>query len=378
MIEGHEYHHQTTNEVYAHYAIVSCFLSHRSNVFIFENYWCSILVILKRHLSATFAHMAKDFVILGKTIAPGESAQVYLDVAKLHTRTDVKVPIIIERAEAEGPVVLFLGGLHGDETNGVEIVRRIIRSGVNKPVCGTTISIPVFNIFGFLNLSRQFPDGRDLNRQFPGALNGSLAARFAWHFTKSIAPLVDYVIDFHTGSADRINAPQIRCNFEETDTFNLAEHFGAPFIIHSEYIPKSVRHTLFKMGKTTLLFEGGKTNQFDEPVIACGVHGAENIMRYLGMKSKHAPEKTISVIVKKSKWVRAPHSGMFQMRIQNGTWVKKRSLLGIVTDPFGEFENRVYAPNDGFIFGVNSAPIVNRGDALFHLSTVVKEESVEL
>jgi predicted deacylase len=101
-------------------------------------------------------------------------------------------------------------------------------------------------------------------------------------------------------------------------------------------------------------------------------------MRYLGMKSKHAPEKTISVIVKKSKWVRAPHSGMFQMRIQNGAWVKKRSLLGIVTDPFGEFENRVYAPNDGFIFGVNSAPIVNRGDALFHLSTAVKEESVEL
>ncbi len=316
--------------------------------------------------------MGKDLVILGKSIAPGESAQVYMDVARLHTRTEVNVPIIIERAKEDGPVLLLLGGIHGDETNGVEIVRRIIRSGANKPIAGTVICVPVFNIFGFLNLSRQFPDGRDLNRQFPGAKNGSLAARFAWHFTRHIAPLVDYVIDFHTGGADRINAPQVRCNFEEAHTFELARHFGAPFIIHSDYIPKSVRYTLKKMGKTTLLFEGGKTREFDENVIQSGVNGANNIMRYLGMRNGQVQDPVSSVVVEKSKWVRAPHSGMFQMRIANGSWVKKRSLLGIVTDPYGEFENRVYAPNDGYVICVNSAPIVNRGDALVHLSNSLR------
>ena len=315
--------------------------------------------------------MNGDFEILGTKIAPGQSAQVYLEVAKLHTRTDLKVPIIIERAMEDGPVVLFLGGIHGDETNGVEIVRRIIRSGLNKPLKGTTICIPVFNIFGFLNLSRQFPDGRDLNRVFPGSEKGSLAARFAHHFTKKIAPLVDYVVDFHTGSADRINAPQVRCVFSETKTYEIAEAFGAPFIIYSNYIPKSVRYTLHKMGKTALLFEGGKTNNFDENVITSGVKGANNVLKFLGMRNGGPIDKQESVVIRKSKWIRAPHSGMFQVKVENGSWVKKRSLLGIVTDPFGEFENRVYAPNDGFIICINSAPIINRGDALFHISTVV-------
>lgn len=315
--------------------------------------------------------MTDDFEILGQKIAPGESAQVYMEVAKLHTRTDLQVPIIIERAVKPGPVLLLLGGIHGDETNGVEIVRRLIRTHLNKPTCGTTICIPVFNIFGFLNLRRQFPDGRDLNRVFPGSATGSLAARFAYHFTKKIAPLVDYVIDFHTGSADRINVPQVRCVFSETKTFELAKVFGAPFVIQSAYIPKSVRYTLHKLGKTALLFEGGKTNNFDEEVIKSGVEGALNVMKHLGMKNGSTPEPTHTIVINKSKWIRAPHSGMFQIKTENGTWVKKRSLLGIVTDPFGEFENRVYAPNDGYIICINSAPIINRGDALFHISTSV-------
>ena len=157
----------------------------------------------------------EPFVILGKEIKRGESALIEVEVAKLHTRNTLKMPVIIERGKEDGPVLLLTGGVHGDEINGVAIVREVISRGYNKPKAGTIICIPVFNVFGYLKLSREFPDGRDLNRMFPGAAKGSLASQFAYKFTKEIATKVDYVLDFHTGGARRSNYPNVRCVFKE-------------------------------------------------------------------------------------------------------------------------------------------------------------------
>lgn len=310
----------------------------------------------------------KKLVLLGEEIKPGEKIQMELEVAKLHTRTSIEIPIIVNRAMQDGPVVLFIAGIHGDEINGVEIVRRIICSKQFAPTRGTIICIPVFNIFGFLNLSRQFPDGRDLNRVFPGSKNGSLASRFAYHFKKEIAPVVDYVVDFHTGGADRFNAPQIRCLFSDQKSFELANAFGAPFVINSKFIPKSLRETLFKMGKTALLFEGGKTQSFDDEVIECGERGAWNILKSLNMMEGEVKLEQPPIIIERSGWLRAPHSGMLHLKVKNGSRVKKGALLGTITDPYGEFVNKVKSTHDAYVFCINTSPIVNRGDALFNLS----------
>jgi len=311
--------------------------------------------------------------LLGKKIKRGDSICLQFDVAKLHTRNSIKVPIFIERAKKDGPVLLLLGGVHGDEINGVEIVRRIIRKKINIPTKGTIICIPVFNIFGFLNLSRKFPDGRDLNRVFPGSAKGSLASQFAYEFKKEIAPFVDYVIDFHSGGGNRVNVAQTRCMLEDEKTLALAKAFGAPFIVQSKQIPKSIRETFNKLGKTALLFEGGKSMLYDEEAILYGVQGAKNVIRFLKMKRwKQQPAKK-PIVVKKSKWLRASHSGMFHVHIKNGEWVTKKTTLGIITDPFGAFERKVYAPFDCYIFCVNISPIVNRGDALFHVSLLTEE-----
>lgn len=306
--------------------------------------------------------------LLGVEIKRGDSVCLQFDVAKLHTRNSIQVPIFIERADKDGPVLLLLGGVHGDEINGVEIVRRIIRSKINIPSRGTIICIPVFNIFGFLHLSRKFPDGRDLNRVFPGSSSGSLASQFAHEFKKEIAPFIDYVIDFHAGGADRVNIAQTRCMLSDEKTLELARVFGAPFIVQSTLIAKSLRQTFHELGKTALLFEGGKSMLYDNEAIEYGVQGAKKVIRFLKMKRWKISPKTKSIVVKKSKWLRASHSGMFHVRIKNGAWIAKRTLLGIITDPFGEFERKIYSPLDGYIFCVNVSPIVNRGDALFHIS----------
>ncbi len=309
------------------------------------------------------------FSILGKEIKKGGRAVLEMDVAKLHTRNSLRIPVIIERAKINGPVLLLLGGVHGDESNGVAIVRDIIRRKYNVPKRGTVICIPVFNVFGYLNQSREFPDGRDLNRMFPGSSTGSLASQFAHKFTTEIAPLVDYVLDFHTGGAERNNFPNVRCVLKEEKSFELAQVFGAPYIVNSEYIPKSIRATIHSLGKTILLFEGGKSMELDQSVISYGAEGALNVMKHLGMQNGAINIKTEAIIVQQSKWIRAPYSGIFESFIENGSKVEHKTIIGRISDPFGEFERKVKAPFDCYVYGMNTAPIVNKGDAIFHVST---------
>jgi predicted deacylase len=310
----------------------------------------------------------KPFVILGTEIPKGKRTILDLEVARLHTRTTVKIPVIIERSKNPGPVVLLLAGIHGDEINGVGIIREIISQKINRPISGTIICIPIFNIFGYLIQTREFPDGRDLNRMFPGSVNGSLASQFAHQFTKEIAPHVDYVIDFHTGGGERDNIAQIRCSKEDKRGLELAKIFNPPIIVFSNIISKSLRDTLHKMGKTILLFEGGKSKELDASIINEGVNGTKNILIHLGLIEGEITVKKTPIFVEKAKWLRASYSGMFKIMAKNGTFVKKKEVLGIIQDPFGEFKKKVYAPFDGHIFCINKTPIVNKGDALFHVS----------
>ncbi|MGC1205733.1 MAG: succinylglutamate desuccinylase/aspartoacylase family protein [Flavobacteriaceae bacterium] len=313
--------------------------------------------------------------ILGEQIKPGESKEINFDVANLHTSSSVNVPVIIERSKKPGPTVLFTAGIHGDEVNGVEIVRQLIEKGINKPKIGTIICMPVINIFGFINLKREFPDGRDLNRVFPGSPTGSLAARVAYKLVNDIIPHVDYIIDFHTGGSGRFNAPQLRFSKENTKLNDIAKAFGAPFVLYSKKMSKSFRLTCFKLGKPLLLFEGGKSFHIDDTVTNSGVTGSKRVLKHLGMLKtsfKSSAPKKECVFINESRWIRAKYSGMFKASISIGSQVKKNTVLGNITDPYGKVNYFVKASNTGYIINVNESPIVYQGDALFHISTKLK------
>jgi hypothetical protein len=315
--------------------------------------------------------------LLGENIYPGESKTIDVEIAKLHTTTKLKIPIIIERSKIDGPVVLFSAGLHGDEMNGTEIVRQIITRKINKPKCGTIICIPIINIFGFVNQSRQFPDGRDLNRVFPGSKNGSLASRFAHFLVKEIIPIIDYAVDFHAGGASRFNAAQIRIIPNNNELKELASVFNAPFTLYSKNIAGTFRNVCTRLGVKMLLFEGGKSLDLNAQITKEGVDGAKRFLHHLDMLS---PKKEAdfqiekSIYIEKSSWIRANASGMFIGLIKIGTYVKKGEVLATISDPFGKVEHKVKAPNDGYLINVNDAPIVYQGDAIFHISTVLENE----
>ena len=317
----------------------------------------------------------KTLTILGETILPGDSKTINMEIAKLHTTTKLKIPIIVESSKIDGPVVLFSAGIHGDEINGIEIVRQIIIQKINKPKTGTIICIPIVNMFGFVNKSREFPDGRDLNRVFPGSKTGSLASRFAYHILKEIMPIVDYAVDFHAGGASRFNAPQIRLTQNNAALKKLADVFNAPFTLYSKNIVGSFRNASEKLNVQMLLFEGGKSLDINNKIAEEGVNGVIRLLFHLKMLNSKidvtAPENP-TIYIEKSVWIRAKCSGLLHDYNTIGNFVKKGVVLGIITDPFGKFVQKVKAPNDGYIINANHSPIVYEGDAIYHISNMLE------
>ncbi len=310
-------------------------------------------------------------IINNTEILPGENVKLEVNIARLPSHSPIDIIINVARAVTPGPVLLLIGGLHGDEINGIEIVRRIVEEGKNIPEKGTIICIPIINVYGFINYSRYVPDGKDINRSFPGNKNGSLASRVAYYLMKDIIPKIDYGIDFHAGGADRTNYPQIRCDLKKPGNQELADVFCAPFTLHSEHRQKSLRYWANKINKRILVYEGGESSRFDEMAIQEGINGAVRVMKHLGMTSSETIEPTYeNLIIKHSSWVRAHASGIFQSTVFSGERVKKNQLVGYLTDPFGDFKIRVKSPATGYVIGLNNNPILHQGDAVMHIGIV--------
>ncbi len=305
--------------------------------------------------------------IAGHTFQPGEFKEININIARLPSHTQIDTPMYVYRSPKEGPTLALMAGMHGDEINGMEIVRRVLDQGINRVERGTVICMPIINMYGFLNYSREVPDGKDINRSFPGSKGGSLAARVAWHMTHDVIPFIDYGVDFHTGGAMRTNYPQVRCVMDDQVNIDLAAAFAAPFTIDSPFRPHSLRQTAAKKGKNIIVYEGGESVRFDQHAIQEGIDGTLRLMKHLGMISSAPPPKEENRIIWSSSWIRARNAGLFQPTILCGDLVQKDQAVGTLTDPFGEFKEIIKSPSMGYVVGLNNNPVVNAGDALLHL-----------
>jgi predicted deacylase len=320
--------------------------------------------------------MSKSFFIDGIEIKQGERKRVDLDMGRLYDFTEIKLPVEVIRGKKDGPTLFVCSTIHGDEINGIEIVKRLINSKAIKNIKGTLIAIPVVNVFGFNDRSRYLPDRRDLNRCFPGLKKGSLSSQLAYRFTKEIVEKSDYGIDLHTGAFNRKNHSQIRANIYDKTTLELAKAFGAPVIINSNLRDGSLREAVSGLNIPMLLYEGGEALRFDEKVIDLGVKGILSVMRKIGMitvddqkKSIHHKAHNKLFIAKSSHWIRASNSGIHIAKKKLGMMVNKGDILGEISNPFGERKALVKASESGIIIGKSMLPLANKGDALFHIAT---------
>ena len=316
----------------------------------------------------------------------GERKKFQLEVGSLYAQTKLNIPIEVIRGKEDGPTLFISAAIHGDEINGVEILKRLLQRPVLNRLKGTLIAVPVVNVFGFNNKSRYLPDRRDLNRSFPGSSKGSLASRLAYIFTKEIVNKCTHGIDLHTGAIHRSNLSQIRACLDDPITNDIAKQFGVPVLINSQLRDGSLREAARKKNVKMLLFEGGEALRFNENVIKSGLNGCLSVMRYIGMlppvRSSSALEKrqAKAYVAKDSFWVRAGHSGSFRSRKKLGDSVVKGDILAVISDPFGAQSVNIVAPEEGIVVGKSTIPLVNRGDAVFHVATFrnVKKVKTEL
>lgn len=313
----------------------------------------------------------QPMIIADGEFYPGQSGTVEVAAGQLPSGNQVSIKAHVFRAYSPGPTLLFLAGVHGDEINGVEIVRRCIASGIfSKINAGNVIAIPLLNVYGFNNFSRDVPDGKDVNRSFPGTASGSLASRIANGLSKNILPHLDLAVDFHTGGRGTYNYPQIRYNTEDEKAARAAEAFAPPLIVANRAPAKSLRRSAFKNHELSVLtFEGGENLRYDAHSIDVGVAGIHRLLHDQQMIEVKPTEPSKAAIkVDQSVWIRAGRAGLFQWSKKSGFPVRKGEPIGFIADPQGSRANkRILSPRDGFIVGHANAAVVSQGDALFHI-----------
>ncbi len=320
----------------------------------------------------------KAITIGDVSVAAGERTTIDLPIARLYTHTEMSMPVHVVHGKKDGPVLFISAAIHGDEINGVEIVRRLLKLKLLKNLKGSLIAIPIVNVYGFINRSRYLPDRRDLNRSFPGSYTGSLASHLARLFMDEIVAKCSHGIDIHSGSGHRTNLPQIRATLDDPEVERLANAFGAPVIVNARLRDNSLREAVIDLGIPMLLFEGGESLRFNEQPIAMGLKGVVSVMRELGMLPKKIRHKVpLPVVVKSTSWVRANKSGIVHSPVPLGSVVKKNQVMAYIIDPIGDNEEKLLAPFEGIVIGCLNLPLAHKGDALFHLASADKRQDLE-
>jgi predicted deacylase len=311
----------------------------------------------------------KWITIGGEASAPGQRRRIEIPVSRLPTQTLISLPVVVIHGSQPGPRLWLSAAIHGDEINGVDIIRQVL--GIIKPkkLKGTLLAVPVVNVFGFIEQSRYLPDRRDLNRCFPGSPQGSLASRLAHLFMTEIVNHSTHGIDLHTAGQPRTNLPQIRANLDDPETYRCAKAFSAPLLLHANTRDGSLRQSASKKGIPVLLYEAGEALRFDTESIRIGVEGIFRVMATLEMyENPFFSSQTNSIEVRETKWVRAPISGIFHLQVKLGQTVEKRELLGFITDTFGDTNVKVRSPQAGIVIGHTQNPLVNQGDGIINLA----------
>lgn len=317
----------------------------------------------------------EPFVIGGVSVDPGTRRYIDLPLPPLYTHTSVSMPVHVVHGRKPGPALFVTAAIHGDEINGIEIIRRLLDSKSLKRISGTLVAVPVVNVYGFVSQSRYLPDRRDLNRSFPGSDRGSMASRLADTLMTEVVENCTHGIDFHTATSGRTNLPQIRMDLEKHgDNLDMAKAFGAPILIDMPTRDGTLRAAADKI--PLLLYEAGEALRFDELAIKAGVQGTLRVMRYLEMLPQLKRSKNIlnSFIANDSTWMRAPQSGILRSLIKMGDAVKEGEVLGLIADPFGEAEEPILSSVSGVLIGMTKMPLVHEGEALFHVANTSKSK----
>jgi predicted deacylase len=318
----------------------------------------------------------QTFKILGAEVGRGQTVRLEWNPSYGIGGLEASAPVLVAHGLNPGPVLCVTAAIHGDELNGIEIVRRVMQSLDPKDLNGTVIGVPIVNLPGFQRGSRYLPDRRDLNRHFPGDKQGSLASRIGADFFKNIVLHCNYVVDVHTGSFARANLPQLRADMRIPEVLEMTKRFGAIAVLHTPAARGTLRRAASDAGIPTVTLEAGEPERLQPNEVAVGLKGIESFMNGMKMTPKQMIWRNPQPVYYQSRWVRADRGGILFTSVKLGDRVQVGDMLGTVTDPISNARTEVIAPMDGRVLGKALNQFVMPGFAAFRLGVQTSEDKV--
>lgn len=317
--------------------------------------------------------IAAPMTLLDSEVPPGTYRRLSWSATELFEGVPVSTPVLLVNGQMPGPTLCLTAAVHGDELNGIEMVRRVMHDLNPERLSGAVLGVPIVNLQGFRRASRYLPDRRDLNRYFPGKPTGSAASRIAYSFFTEVVAHCDALIDLHTGSFERSNLPQLRADLRNPDVVTLTQGFGATVILHSTPAEGTLRYAATAAGIPTVTLEAGGPSQLELEEVRHGVKGIETLLHTLGMVKKMRLWGDPEPVYYRSTWVRANRGGILLADVSLGSTVRQGDLLGTITDPMNNASTMLYAPYSGRIIGMARNQVVMPGFAAFHVGIQTAE-----
>ncbi len=318
-------------------------------------------------------------ILLGEAVAAGTSARLSWSLDQRFEGIAVPTPVLVVNGAYPGPVLCLTAAVHGDELNGIEIVRRLLYELEADDLSGTVIGVPIVNLQGFRRGSRYLPDRRDLNRFFPGTAGGSSASRIAYSFFNEVIRLCDALVDIHTGSLNRTNLPQLRADMTVPDVVALTEGFGSTAVLHSHGAEGTLRRAAVEAGIPAVTLETGAPGRLQEDEIEHGTKGVETLLAKLGMTRRSRVWGEREPVYYQSVWVRADRGGLLFGRVSLGQRVKEGQVLGTITDPITNVRSELRSPHRGRVMGMAINQVVLPGFAAYRIGIrTTEDELVEM
>ena len=314
--------------------------------------------------------------LLGSTVLPGEAALLKWVFEATFVDTSAPVPVLVVNGLNSGPTLCVTAAVHGDELNGIEVVRRVVHELDPQKLSGAVIGVPIVNLQGFRRASRYLPDRRDLNRYFPGRESGSYASRVAHSFFSQIISKCDYLVDVHTGSLSRTNLPQIRADLKNPEVAELAEKMGNIVVLQSVGAIGTLRRAAVEAGIPAVTLEAGAPNNLQKEAVEQGVKSILSALSSLELtKPKSRWKRSQEPVYYQSTWIRARQGGILFSKVELGDSVDKGSVLGLLSDPITNISTEIIAPFEGRVIGMALNQVMYPGFAAYHIG--LKSSAVE-
>ena len=308
-----------------------------------------------------------SLVLLNAEVEASTSARLSWSPDNGFESIAVPTPVLVVNGSHEGPTLCVTAAVHGDELNGIEVVRRVLYELDSEKLTGAVIGVPIVNLQGFRRASRYLPDRRDLNRYFPGNTGGSSASRLAHSFFSSVISHCDALVDVHTGSFHRSNLPQLRADLDNAEIRDLTEMFGATVVLHSPGAEGTLRRAATDAGIPAVTLEAGEPARLQDDAVAHGARGIMTLMNKLGMYDKRVRWKGEQYVYRRSKWERADRGGVLFSEVELGQEVEQDQLLGTITDPITNLASEIRASHEGRILGMALPQFVLPGFAAYRI-----------